>query len=142
MLKNVALLESGDGGSNSSSSSSSSRRSSSSRGSGSSGSSVNRFLVLVVSTGCSGGAECLRKQWLVVAHYFTAFHCQISISETQNRSMGGKEKHSRGSESKKGVAAEQLVKCWLEKHQDSNTNICANFEILYFDTEMLHSDTL
>ncbi len=40
--------------------------------------------------------------WLFVAHYFTAFHCQISISETQNRSMRRKKKHSRGSESKKG----------------------------------------
>lgn len=53
-----------------------SRRSSSSsrsRGSGRSGSSVSRFLVLVVSTGCSGRAECLRKQWLVVAHYFHSF---------------------------------------------------------------------
>lgn len=40
-------------------------------------------------------SKCLRKQWVAVAHYFTAFHCQISVSETQNRSMRGKKTQQR-----------------------------------------------
>lgn len=87
----------------------------------------------MVSTGCSGGAECLRKQWLVVARYFTAFHCQISISETQNGRMGRKKRN--GKKIFKQVGTEQLVGCWLEKHpgykasKDSKTNICVDLTI-------------
>lgn len=79
---------------------------------GGGGAQVTGAVAVVVSAGfslvVSGGAECLKQQWLVVAHYFTAFHCQISISETQNRLMGRKKRHSKGDESQKGLATVQL----------------------------------
>lgn len=85
---------------------------------------------MVVSIGCSRSSN--RVQWLVVAHYFTAF--QISISE-KKKMYQKKEKKSVQVGKKKG---QQEVKCRLDKHSAMLCNApkCAHesttFMAVYF----------
>lgn len=85
---------------------------------------------MVVSIGCSRSSN--RVQWLVVAHYFTAF--QISISEKKKDVSEERKKLSTGRK-KKG---QQEVKCRLDKHSAMLCNApkCAHesttFMAVYF----------
>lgn len=64
---------------------------------------------MVVSIGCSRSSN--RVQWLVDAHYFTAF--QISISEKKKMYQKKEKKLSKG---RKKRVRQQEVKCRLDKH--------------------------
>lgn len=87
---------------------------------------------MVVSIGCSRSSN--RVQWLVVAHYFTAF--QISISEKKKRCIRRKKKNSVQVGKKR--VRQQEVKCRLDKHSAMLCNApkCAHesttFMAVYF----------
>lgn len=61
---------------------------------------------------------------VAVAQYFTAFHCQISISETQNRQMEKKERKEEHMAEK--VKAGGVAKMLVREASHVYNNLCVS----------------